>query len=75
MAYTKERSMDWYDEAIDAAWIALVGFGGDRQLINKEGMKAALNAGCEAQRKKTSEIMNQRLLEKIKELEADRGNI
>jgi hypothetical protein len=63
---------DWHDEAIDAAWIALVGFGGDRQIINKEGVRAALNAGCEAQRKKTSQIMNDRLKQKIAELECHR---
>jgi hypothetical protein len=64
--------MDWHDDAIDAAWEA---FWGDSHQIEKADMKAALNAACEAQRKKTSEIMNQRLLEKIKELESGHGDI
>ena len=60
------KVMDWHDDAIDAAWKA---FWGEHRTVWQADMKAALNAACEAQRKKTSEIMNQRLLEKIKELE------
>jgi len=64
--------MDWHDDAIDAAWKA---FWGEHRTVWQADMKAALNAACEAQRKKTSEIMNQRLLEKIKELESGHGDI
>jgi hypothetical protein len=61
--------MDWHDEAIDAAWAA---FWGDSHQIEKADMRAALNAACEAQRKKTSQIMNDRLKQKIAELECHR---
>lgn len=63
------NSNDWADEAIDAAWKA---FWGDCHQIEKADMRAALNAALEAQRQYTSRIMNERLRQKIQELEFQR---
>jgi hypothetical protein len=56
----------WSEEAIEAAWEA---FWGGHHQIEKADMAAALNAALEAERQYTSRIMNERLRQKIEELE------
>jgi hypothetical protein len=56
----------WSEEAIEAAWAA---FWGGHHQIEKADMAAALNAALEAERQYTSRIMNERLRQKIEELE------
>lgn len=64
------NSNDWTPEAIDAAWMA---FWGSHHTVEKADMRAALDAALEAQRQHTSKLMNERLRQKIEELECHRG--
>ena len=61
--------IDWDDEALEAAYRVLCN---DDAPVSKVKIKYALDAALDVHNKKTRKVMNDRLIEKINELECRR---